>query len=392
MAGLVGAAVNNSRCGVGIAHECRIGMIKLNFSENWSDATEARMFSHARDRVDVYINGWGPNKGHLDIAGPLAKQALQEGAKKGRAGLGNIFVFPAGNDGAYGSGCDYNGFANSIYTITINGAGQRGYKPYYGLKCSAVLTTTLTAGSYPSKDIVTTDVGGTCRKDFGGTSASVSIAGGIVALALQANPKLTWRDIQHLVVLSSKTSPLNSTDAKWIKNGANKRFSTSFGFGLLNAKSLVQGAKSWNTIGRQISCTFTYRKRKNEIDKNFIGEYLDERIQVKFNPSSCKVKFLEHVVLTLTASTPKRGDIKINLVSPMDTNLTVFDGYRGDNSFQGFKKVEFLSVGTWGENPTGKNWTVQFQTKRRVKNNLKTFNISNFKLTIYGTAQRPRIL
>ena len=117
MAGLVGAAVNNSRCGVGIAYDCRIGMIKVNFSDYWSDATEAKMFSHGRERVDLYINGWGPRKGHLDTVGPLAKQALQEGTIKGRGGKGNIFVFPAGNEGAYGSGCDYNGFANSIFTI-----------------------------------------------------------------------------------------------------------------------------------------------------------------------------------------------------------------------------------------------------------------------------------
>ena len=389
MAGLVGAAVNNSRCGVGIAYHCRIGMIKVNFSDYWSDATEAKMFSHGRERVDLYINGWGPRKGHLDTVGPLAKQALQEGTIKGRGGKGNIFVLPAGNEGAYGSGCDYNGFANSIFTITINGAGQRGFKPYYGLQCSAVLTTTFTGGSYPSKDIVTTNVGGTCRKDFGGTSASVSIAGGIIALCLQANSNLTWRDVQYLVVLSSMPSPLNSKDANWITNGANKKFSRSFGFGLLNADMLVKQAKEWSLVEKQISCSFTYRNNESNLDENIIGQYLNKRIPVSFNPSSCDIIYLEHVVLTLTASTPKRGDIKIDLLSPMGTNLTVFDGYRGDNSFLGFNNADFLSVGTWGENPTVGNWTVHFQTKRKLKSNSKSFNVTNFRLTIFGTSLRP---
>ena len=388
MAGLVAAAANNSRCSVGIAHESRIGMIKVNYSDRWSDATEARMFSHARDKVDVYVNGWGPTKGHFDIVGPLAKRALREGTIKGRGGKGNVFVFPAGNEGAYGSGCDYNGYANSIQTITVNGAGQTGSKPYFGLKCSAVLTTTFTGGNYPAKDIVTTDVGGQCRKNFGGTSASVSIAGGVLALAIQANPNLTWRDMQHLVVLSSKTSALNSNDANWITNGANKKFSTSFGFGLLHAGLLVKRAKKWNGIGKQQSCTWTYSNKLNKEARNVIDKYLNENYRVRFNPSSCKVQVLEHVVVTLTASARKRGDVKIHLNSPMGTNLTIFDGYRGDNSFQGFNNAEFLSVGTWGENPTGGAWNLQFQTKRPVKDSKKSFNLSSLKITIFGTEER----
>ena len=35
---------------------------------------------------------------------------------------------------------------------------------------------------------------------FRGTSAAAPIAAGAVALALQANPCLTWRDVQHLIV------------------------------------------------------------------------------------------------------------------------------------------------------------------------------------------------
>jgi subtilisin family serine protease len=33
-----------------------------------------------------------------------------------------------------------------------------------------------------------------------GTSASAPLAAGIIALALQANPQLNWRDVQHLTV------------------------------------------------------------------------------------------------------------------------------------------------------------------------------------------------
>ena len=36
-----------------------------------------------------------------------------------------------------------------------------------------------------------------------GTSVSAVIGAGIIALALEANPELTWRDVQHLIVRSS---------------------------------------------------------------------------------------------------------------------------------------------------------------------------------------------
>ena len=39
---------------------------------------------------------------------------------------------------------------------------------------------------------------------YKGTSAAAPEAAGVIALALEANPSLTWRDIQHLLVLTSK--------------------------------------------------------------------------------------------------------------------------------------------------------------------------------------------
>ena len=39
--------------------------------------------------------------------------------EKGRYGYGNVFVFASGNGGVNGDNCNYDGYANSIYTITI---------------------------------------------------------------------------------------------------------------------------------------------------------------------------------------------------------------------------------------------------------------------------------
>lgn len=45
--------------------------------------------------------------------------ALQHGVIAGRKGFGSIFVVASGNGGQYNDNCNYDGYANSIYTITI---------------------------------------------------------------------------------------------------------------------------------------------------------------------------------------------------------------------------------------------------------------------------------
>lgn len=45
--------------------------------------------------------------------------ALQQGVIAGRQGFGSIFVVASGNGGQHNDNCNYDGYANSIYTITI---------------------------------------------------------------------------------------------------------------------------------------------------------------------------------------------------------------------------------------------------------------------------------
>ena len=72
---------------------------------------------------------------------------------------------------------------------------------------------------------------------FQGTSASAPMAAGIIALALEANRNLTWRDVQHLIVETAKPKYLNALD--WKTNGVGKRVSHAFGFGMMDAAQFV---------------------------------------------------------------------------------------------------------------------------------------------------------
>ena len=65
--------------------------------------------------------------------------------------------------------------------------------------------------------------------------------------------RLTWRDVQHIVVRTAKlTSPV---DDGWRTNGAGFHFNHKFGFGRLDADAMVEMAKTWTTVPPQRICT-----------------------------------------------------------------------------------------------------------------------------------------
>lgn len=61
-----------------------------------------------------------------------------------------------------------------------------------------------------------------CTVEHTGTSASAPLAAGIVALALEANRNLSWRDLQHLVVITSRPNPLEKEQG-WYVNGVKRK-------------------------------------------------------------------------------------------------------------------------------------------------------------------------
>ena len=68
---------------------------------------------------------------------------------------------------------------------------------------------------------------------------------------LPHSPNLTWRDLQHIVVWTSEFDPLANNQG-WKRNGAGLMVNSRFGFGLLNAKALVDLADpaTWKQVAR----------------------------------------------------------------------------------------------------------------------------------------------
>uniref|UniRef100_H3AF55 Proprotein convertase subtilisin/kexin type 4 n=1 Tax=Latimeria chalumnae TaxID=7897 RepID=H3AF55_LATCH len=375
-AGEVAAVANNGICGAGIAYNAKIGGVRM-LDGPITDIVEARSLSMNRWHIHIYSASWGPEDDGKTVDGPgnLANEAIYKGIVKGRSGLGSIFVWASGNGGLHKDNCNCDGYTTSIYTLSVGSTTEGGNVPWYSEACASTLTTTYSSGFINDRKIVTTDLRHQCTETHTGTSASAPLAAGIIALALEANPTLTWRDMQHVVLRASKPQHLKAED--WVVNGVGRKVSHHYGYGLLDAAALVDLAKKWVTVQPQRKCF---------IEIVTIPHSFSTRLEISKNVLACAgssqyIHSLEHVQATVSLIYSRRGDLQISLTSPMGTTSTLVAVRPYDLSTQGYSNWSFMSTHFWDENPQGV-WTLELENKGDYSN---TGLLIYFELKLYGT-------
>ncbi|NXK14924.1 PCSK4 convertase, partial [Herpetotheres cachinnans] len=408
-AGEVAAAANNQICGAGVAYNAKVGGVRM-LDGPVTDMVEAQSLSLHPQHIHIYSASWGPKDDGKTVDGPgvLAAEAFYRGVKKvslvlalgislvrrppahpplpppcqGRGGLGSIFIWASGNGGINYDNCNCDGYTNSIYTLSVGSVLAGGWRPWYSEGCSAILTTTYSSRTTSKVQIVTTDLHHHCTDKHTGTSASAPLAAGMIALALEANPALTWRDLQHLVIRTSKPAHLQAED--WAVNGVGRKVSHYYGYGLLDAGLLVEMAKAWRGTRPQQRCSVkALRAPRN------IGSKLTVSTDVSFCSGRTKrIRSLEHVQVQLSLSYSRRGDLAIALTSPMGTTSTLVTVRPYDTSQQGYKDWTFMSTHFWDENPNG-TWTLQLENKGDAYNTVLSLLppglLTSFILHLHGT-------
>uniref|UniRef100_A0ABI8A2W8 P/Homo B domain-containing protein n=1 Tax=Felis catus TaxID=9685 RepID=A0ABI8A2W8_FELCA len=317
-AGEVAAIANNGFCGAGVAYNARIGGVRM-LDGTITDVIEAQSLSLQPQHIHIYSASWGPEDDGRTVDGPgvLTREAFRRGVTKGRGGLGTLFVWASGNGGLHYDNCNCDGYTNSVYTLSVGSTTREGRAPWYSEACASTLTTTYSSGVATDPQIVTTDLHHRCTDKHTGTSASAPLAAGMIALALEANPFLTWRDMQHLVVRASRPAQLQAED--WRTNGVGRRVSHHYGYGLLDAGLLVDMARTWLPTRRQQKCVIEIVHTPTPILP---------LTQVRRSVSACAgranhIRSLEHVQVQLSLSYSRRGDLEISLTSPMGTRSTL---------------------------------------------------------------------
>ncbi|CAH1790843.1 unnamed protein product [Owenia fusiformis] len=388
-AGEISARRDNGVCGVGVAYDSKIAGLRMLDQPYMTDLIEANSMGHMPDKIDIYSASWGPTDDGMTVDGPrnATMRAIVNGVNNGRGKKGSIYVWASG-DGGPDDDCNCDGYAASMWTISINSATNDGQTAGYDESCSSTLASTFSNGKagYEDAGVATTDLYGKCTTRHSGTSAAAPEAAGVFALALDANPDLTWRDMQHLTVLTSKRNHLFDPNGyhNWTINGAGLEFNHLFGYGVLDAGSIVDLALNWKSVPERFHCTAGSVKGKYAFNSSVA-------IVLTIDTDAClgqdnEIKYLEHVQSFISVKASRRGDLTMYLTSPMGTKSMILSKRPRDaDSKDGFTKWPFMTTHSWAETPVG-TWTlvVVFDSDEH-----QTGTLFDWTLMLHGSQESP---
>ncbi|MDW8308263.1 MAG: S8 family serine peptidase [Verrucomicrobiales bacterium] len=266
VAGLIAAEANNARGMAGVAPQARLAAWAI-FTTNLllvDDEQLMDMYPFASNVVAVQNHSWGTGAG-VAQAGPtlLEQVGINTAVTLGRNGRGVVMVRAGGNDRGSMARADDDGYVNDPNVIGVAAVSRGGRATDYS-EPGACLLVAAPGGAGGYQGLLTLDLAGPFRGvnsgvfylndfadyrtgaflGFAGTSAAAPLVSGIAALLLSANPELTYRDVQQILLLSARQT--DPADPDLTTNGAGLVVSHNTGFGVPDAGHAVWLARQWS--------------------------------------------------------------------------------------------------------------------------------------------------
>ena len=268
--------------------------------------------------------------GFIKVLSDDGRSAITRGIQEGRDGKGIIYVFAAGNEFNIGEDVNMEGWLNTRFTLIIGAVGKNGYHASYSTAGAAVFVSG-PGGDLPDYfgNVMAATIGGRCVDATVGTSFAAPAVAGAIALILEVNPDLTWRDVQG--ILASTSQQVYPDDPSWVINGGGYAHSYKFGFGVVDAAKAAASASAWPTFGPEKQIMI----RSGQIDipipdQNDSGEADNFTLTVEvadvINATGADTVIIESVVVYLSVNHSSRGDLKVVLVSPAGTESILSPG------------------------------------------------------------------
>lgn len=297
---------------------------------------------------------------------PAAREeALAEGITLGRGGLGTIYVFAAGNERGEGSDANYDSNSISRYTIAVGAVGKQGKHGSYSNAGANVLVSAPGGDfEYVNNNLVAnpTVAGGGCGNMGPGTSFATPTTSGIIALMLEANSNLGWRDVQAIIATTSTMT--DPEDESWAFNGAGLHHSNKYGFGIINAYGAVTAAMEWTNMGPEEKISANSGVVYVPIENN-PGITVSSSIVID-GYDNFSVETVYVFVKLLHGS---RGDLDIRLTSPSGMESTMTSSGRPETTVLPLEKDwQLMTVRNYNEDPNGK-WTLSVTDEYPSENN-----------------------
>ena len=341
VAGLIAARDLNGLGVRGVAP--RANLVAYNLLENQTTVNAVDAMTRNAASVSVSSNSWGAaDDGLLHLADTTWRNAINTGLTTGRAGRGTVYLFAGGNGGCpigITGTCDNSNLDEQVNfrgVMAVAAVDDKGVKSSYSER-GANLWVSAPGGEFCSTHAITTtdrtgEDGGNKtgsanelpNKNYtqcmNGTSSATPIAAGVVALMLQANPNLGWRDVRWILAETARVNDF-TTSGEWVVNGATPGFfvSHNYGFGVVDAAAAVTRAKdvTWTNLPTEKTFSPPARSGLNKAipDAPAIGGVTDT-----ITVAGSGISKIEYVEITFTASNTTAadnvaGDLEISLVN-----------------------------------------------------------------------------
>ena len=414
VAGVAGASAANGLGGRGVA--AKVGLIGYNvgFSvseENESDMLKALGSSESMPNsasVDIFNMSWGTAVPSGNSSEDFVR-LFKHGTSTLRGGLGAVYIKAAGNAfeeclhshplnrevGCLGSNTDPD--QNLPYTVSIGGFNASDRKSSYS-SAGANLWVVAPSGEegQDAPAIITTDQQGAAIgynldprnqltvdhalnpdgdyvSAFGGTSSAAPATAGVVALLLEAEPALSWRDVKHLLAVSARKIDPDITASRaafkghpyiaqhaWLTNGAGYNFHNWYGFGAISVDAALDLAASHVPMSLGTFTESDWFDDAPAMDESLTipdadGAGITRSVAISGLPETANI---EAVVLEISAEHIYPIELGVTLTSPSGMPSVVnapfnavFEGFRDLQSWQ------LMSNAFYGESPNG-DWTL----------------------------------
>jgi subtilisin family serine protease len=434
VAGLIAMVAGNNVGGQGVAPDAGLQGYNYLLSQSAVNFTTALGCSVGCS-VGAFNQSFGTTN-NVDFPISATQSSVYEtGTTSGRGGLGTLYTKAAGN-GFFAFGGAYCGNATALgltcqnanmdpsnaepWNIVVGAVNAKGERSSYSTAGSAIWVSATggefgynssfiggySANAY-SPAMVTTDQSGcdkgysvsasvafavndfedghalndTCNytSTFNGTSSATPVLSGVIALLLEANSGLTWRDVKHILATTadstlSESSSLDGTSTPtmvdiaapgdytaeqgWVTNTAGYMFHNWYGFGRVDAGAAVALAKTYVPSPNPWPALINSGWVAGDGTNLAIPDGNPTGVPDTATVSSSGIGFIEAVQVRVTVTHPYIQVVAIELTSPGATKSILLNIANGFNSAN-LSNMVLLSNAFYGETVADDTWTLR---------------------------------
>jgi subtilisin-like proprotein convertase family protein len=406
VAGIIAAVNGNNYGASGVAPKAKL--ISTNFLSGNVTQTEALYLDQATGNFDISNMSWGSSQNTIFAPDTSYEAVLKNQVLTKRNGKGSIYVKAAGNDFAV----DCNGsttttcIGNSnfdpdntnpyiVVTAATNALGNSssyssvgsnlwisGFGGEFGTDSAAMFSTDRSgcANGYAKSSSTSTiafQKGGSenssCNYNvtFNGTSAAAPTITGSIALLLEANPNLSWRDVKYVLAKTATPLHYNTTisiphplgtavpagsvwELPWVQNQAGFKFHNWYGFGRVNVDAAVALAKNYNVNLGTYSET-NWASTSGALNLSVADNSATGASHALNVTQNLKV---EAVQVKVWVTHPDISELALELTAPSGTKSILVNMRNSLTGITDYSGEVFLSNAFYQESTTG-NWTIK---------------------------------